>query len=127
MDFASSQITSRGISHICLSYTLIQSDSGIPSFPIALALCGILISVVFIRVGIQKRPNQDIGIGGVFTWKRPKYYFSIDVEESVTGLRRKLKVIKARGRVTPSVNIQGKEFFYDLIGCVRCQLTLQVK
>lgn len=73
-------------------------------------------------IGIQKRPGQDIGIGGIFTWKRPKYYFSIDVEESVTGLTRTLKVVKSRGRVDPKVNIQGKVYRYDLAGGVRCKL-----
>ena len=73
-------------------------------------------------VGLQKRPGQDIGIGGIFTWKRPKYYFSIDVEESVTGLTRILKVVKSRGRVDPKINIQGKTYRYDLSGGVRCIL-----
>jgi len=73
-------------------------------------------------VGIQKRPHQDIGIGGIFTWKRPKYYFSIDVEDSITGLTRKLKVVKSRGRVNPMINPHGMEFRYDLAGGVRCQI-----
>jgi len=73
-------------------------------------------------VGIQKRPNQDVGIGGIFTWKRPKYYFSIDVEESVTGLTRRLKVVKCRGRKSPQVNPHGMVFRYDLAGGIRCKL-----
>jgi len=73
-------------------------------------------------IGIQKRPNQDIGIGGLFSWKRPKYYFAIDVEESITGLTRKLKIVKCRGRVNPMVNPHGKIFRYDLVGGVKCRL-----
>lgn len=73
----------------------------------------------FALIGIQKKPNQDIAIGGIFTWKRPKLYFSMDIVRDGSEICHKLKIVKARGRINPKVNPNGMEWKFKLIGGIK--------
>lgn len=66
-------------------------------------------------IGIQKKPGQDIGLGGVFSWKRSKLYMSLDTIKEGAQLYHKLKIVKARGRTKPELNPTGIEFKFKLI------------
>lgn len=70
-------------------------------------------------IAIQKKPGQKIGIGGVFSLKRPKIYFSLGVVTDSGELYHKLTIEKCRGRVTPKVNPRGMEFKFKLIGGIK--------
>ena len=70
-------------------------------------------------VAIQKRPGQDIGVGGLPSWKRAKLYFALDTLKDQDGLYHKIKVVKARGRVNPLVNPVGLEFQCKLVGGIK--------
>jgi hypothetical protein len=70
-------------------------------------------------VAIQKRPGQQIGMGGVFSWKRAKLYLSLDTAKEMGDLFHKLEIVKARGRAKPEVNPRGMEFKYYLINGIK--------
>ena len=73
-------------------------------------------------VAIQKRPGQDIGIGGVFTWKRPKLYISLGTARDGKIVYHKLKIVKCRGRADRKVNPNGMEFDFWFGGGINCML-----
>lgn len=70
-------------------------------------------------IAIQKKPGQSIGIGGVFSWKRPKIYFSLGTIKEGATLYHKLTIEKCRGRVNPKLNPRGMEFKFKLIGGIK--------
>lgn len=70
-------------------------------------------------VAIQKRPNQQIGLGGVFSWKRAKLYLSLDTIKEMGSLLHKLDIVKARGRAKKEVNPRGMEFKYHLVNGIK--------
>ena len=55
-------------------------------------------------IAIQKKPGQDIGIGGLYSWKRAKFYCSLDSIKEGNEYLHKLVIVKARGRIDPKVN-----------------------
>jgi hypothetical protein len=55
-------------------------------------------------IGIQKKPYQELGIGGIYSEKRAKLYFSLDTIKEGYSLYHKLTIPKARGRVIPEIN-----------------------
>jgi len=73
-------------------------------------------------VAIQKRPGQDIGIGGLYSWKRPKTYLSLGSVPEGSGWIHKLKIIKCRGRVESTLNPRGMEFKFYLIDGIKFKL-----
>ncbi len=70
-------------------------------------------------IAIQKRPNQDIGLGGIASWKRSKIYLSLDTVIDDGRPINVLKIIKARGRVNKEINPEGMEFKYHLIDGIK--------
>lgn len=78
-------------------------------------------------IAIQKRPGQDIGLGGLFSWKRAKLYLSLDVSKEFGELINKLKIVKARGRADPMVNPTGMEFKFHLVGGIKFVLKSDIK
>ncbi len=61
-------------------------------------------------IAIQKRPNQDLGIGGIFSLKKARLYLSMD-----SGV---LKIVKAKSRANPQLNPNNMEFKFSLVnGC----------
>jgi len=67
-------------------------------------------------IAIQKKPFQNIGLGGIFSWKRAKLYLSLDTIKELGEMLYKLEVVKARGRAKPTVNPRGMVFKFRLIG-----------
>jgi len=70
-------------------------------------------------IAIQKKPGQNIGIGGVFSWKRPKIYLSLGTVKEGAELYHKLTIEKCRGRTDPKVNPRGMEFKFRLVGGIK--------
>ena len=70
-------------------------------------------------IGIQKKPGQAIGLGGIFSWKRAKLYMSLDQVKEGAELYHKLTIVKARGRTDPKVNPNGMEWKFKLIGGIK--------
>jgi len=70
-------------------------------------------------IAIQKKPHQDIGIGGLYSWKRAKIYLSLDTVLDEGRPINVLKIIKARGRVNKEVNPEGMEIKYHLIDGIK--------
>jgi len=70
-------------------------------------------------IAIQKKPHQDIGIGGIYSWKRSKIYLSLDTTEDDGRLINTLKIVKARGRVDKKINPEGMEIKYHLIDGIK--------
>lgn len=66
-------------------------------------------------IAIQKKPGQDIGLGGIFSWKRAKLYLSLDSIKSGGAFYHRLKIIKARGRADPDVNPKDMEITFYLV------------
>ena len=74
-------------------------------------------------IGIQKKPGQDIGLGGIFSWKRSKLYMSLDTVNDGSQKYNKLKIVKARGRTNPQLNPTGIEFKFKLIKGIKFLVT----
>ena len=70
-------------------------------------------------IAIQKKPGQNIGIGGVFSWKRAKIYLSLGTVKEGAELYHKLAIEKCRGRVDPKVNPRGMVWKFKLIGGIK--------
>lgn len=70
-------------------------------------------------IAIQKKPGQSIGIGGVFSWKRPKIYLSLGTVSDSGELFHKLCIEKCRGRADPKVNPRGMFWKFKLIGGIK--------
>lgn len=70
-------------------------------------------------VAIQKKPGQQIGLGGIFSWKRAKLYLSIDTVKEGNELFHQLEIVKARGRVKSEVNPRGMQFKYYLVSGIK--------
>lgn len=70
-------------------------------------------------IAIQKRPGQQIGMGGLFSWKRAKLYLSLDTVSEAGQLFHKLEIVKARGRAKREVNPRGMEFKYYLVNGIK--------
>lgn len=73
-------------------------------------------------VAIQKKPNQEVGVGGMFSSKRSKLYLAMDGVKVNGELMHKLTIHKARGRVDPKINPKSLEFTFKLAGGIRFQL-----
>jgi len=67
-------------------------------------------------IAIQKKPYQEVGIGGVFSTKRAKLYLTLDGIKEDNLLFHKLTIYKARGRANPLVNPKGMEIKFKLQG-----------
>jgi hypothetical protein len=70
-------------------------------------------------VAMQKKPNttsfqNDYAIGGVFTIKKARLYLSMDRSTQMEGFSI-LKIVKAKSRIDPTINPNGKEFAYKLV------------
>ena len=70
-------------------------------------------------IGIQKKPNQKIGLGGIFSWKRSKLYMSLDFTSEGGLLYHTLEIVKARGRTNPKLNPNGMQFKFRLVGGIK--------
>jgi len=70
-------------------------------------------------IGIQKKPGQDLGYGGVFSQKRAKLYFSIDTIREENIIYHSLKIPKARGRTDPKVNPSTIEIKFKLVNGIK--------
>lgn len=70
-------------------------------------------------IGIQKKPGQELGIGGMFSIKRSKLYLSLDSVNDGNQKCHKLKIVKCRGRVNPKLNPAGMEFKFKLINGIK--------
>lgn len=70
-------------------------------------------------VGIQKKPGQDTGIGGVFSLKRPKLYLSLDSVKEMGMLQHQLKIVKSRGWRDPKSNPNGLTIRFKLYGGIK--------
>lgn len=70
-------------------------------------------------IGIQKKPGQEIGQGGVFSIKRAKLYLSLDQMKENEQWIHKLIILKARGRVIPSVNPRQLQVRFKLVDGIK--------
>lgn len=59
-------------------------------------------------IAIQKKPNQELGIGGMFSWKKASLYLSMD--------NNRLKIAKAKSWADPKINPNGKQWGFKLVG-----------
>ena len=70
-------------------------------------------------IGLQKKPGQQLGIGGMFSIKRAKLYISLDSEREAGGWIHKLTIQKARGRVDPKIDPRSIEIRFKLVDGIR--------
>lgn len=70
-------------------------------------------------IGIQKKPGQDIGIGGIYSSKRAKLYLSLDSIKENGEYLHKLTVHKARGRVDSKINPRTLDIKFKLINGIK--------
>ncbi len=67
-------------------------------------------------IGIQKKPGQELGQGGIFSEKRSKLYLSLDTIKVGTELVHNLVIQKVRGRTNPLTNPRYMSFKFKLVG-----------
>ena len=55
-------------------------------------------------VNIQKKKDQELGVGGAFSIKRSKIYLRLDMIDEGGGVLHNLEVVKCRGRARSELN-----------------------
>lgn len=70
-------------------------------------------------IAIQKKPGQLVGIGGMFSIKRAKLYFSMDSIKQDNEWLHKLEIAKARGRVERTINPRSIEIKFKLVDGIK--------
>lgn len=73
----------------------------------------------FAWVNIQKREGQKLGVGGLFSIKRSKIYFGLDIVQDGNELFHQLTIEKCRGRTNPEVNPVGRYYKFKLVDGIK--------
>lgn len=73
----------------------------------------------FAWVNIQKREDQKLGVGGLFSIKRSKIYFRLDFVEDGNELFHQLTIVKCRGRINPAVNPKDRYYKFKLVDGIK--------
>ena len=76
-------------------------------------------------MAIQKKPGQEVGIGGMLSSKRAKLYLALDTVKVDGELKHKLTIHKARGRTDPTINPKSLQFTFKLVGGIQFHLNGQ--
>jgi len=68
-------------------------------------------------VGLQKKQDTTLGLGGISSWKKSKVYITLHKTGIIeSGVECELEIQKSRSRTDKAVNPTGMKFGYELIG-----------